>query len=118
MDDTTRIAENLVALLRRTANTEAYRTLYAPDAQCVEADPARSRSGLARLTADMRAFEEQHEFNYERIEGPIVVGDSFALALEFRARNRGSGAEFTVKELAVYTVRDGLIAREQFFYQV
>ncbi len=112
------VAEKLIELLKQSRNTEAYQTLYAPEAECVEADPKRSRSGLQRLTADMQAFAGAHEFHYIRLEGPLVVGSSFAVALTFRATPRAGGAGFEVPEIGVYTVRAGKIVREQFFYDV
>lgn len=112
------VAQKLVDLLKQARNVEAYETLYAPDSECVEADPKRSRSGLPRLTADMRAFADAHEFHYTRIDGPLVVGEHFTVALAFRATPRAGGAPFDVSEIGVYTVRSGRIVREQFFYDL
>ena len=112
------VAQALIDLLKQQRNVDAYKTLYAREAECIEADPKRSRSGLARLTADMQAFADAHEFHYTRIEGPLVVGETFAVALTFRATPRASGTSFDVPELGVYTVRAGRIVREQFFYDV
>jgi hypothetical protein len=112
------VADTLIALLKQSKNVEAYKTLYAQDAECIEADSKRSRSGLARLTADMQTFADAHEFHYIRIDGPLVVGETFAVALTFRATPRAGGASFDVPELGVYTVRGGKIIREQFHYDV
>lgn len=115
---TLEVAQSLIALLRQSRNVEAYNTLYAAETECVEADPKRSRTGLPRLTADMQAFADAHEFHYTRIEGPMVVGETFAVALSFRATPRSGAASFDVHEIGVYTVRNGKIIREQFFYDV
>ncbi len=112
------VAAKLIELLKGGRNVEAYKTLYAEDAECVEADPKRSRKGLTRLTADMQAFADAHEFHYIRLDGPLVVGETFAVALTFRATPRAGGASFDVPEIGVYTVRRGKIVREQFYYDL
>jgi len=45
-------------------------------------------------------------------------GISTALTLSFHATPRSGGASFNVHEIGVYTVRNGKIVREQFFYDV
>lgn len=112
------VADQLIGLLKQSRNVDAYKALYHVDAECIEADPKRSRTGLARLTVDMQTFADAHDFHYLRIEGPLVVGDTFAVALTFRATPRAGGASFDVPELGVYTVKNGKIVREQFFYEV
>lgn len=116
MKDIHEIASRLIELLHAGRNSDAYSELYADDAECIEADPDRSRAGLAGLVSDMREFENAHEFSYECIDGPVIAGSSFALGLRFTARPSAGGESFTVDELAVYTVDNGRIVREQFFY--
>lgn len=110
------IAENLIKFMELGENIEAYGQLYAPNVKCIEADTSRSRSGRDRLESDMRSFAEAHDFRYTSIQGPIIAGDRFALALCFTAKNRKSGEEFTIREIGVYEVQEGRIVEEQYFY--
>ena len=114
---TEEIARELIALLRESENVEAIECLYADDVHTEEADPARTRSGKAVVYQSMADFAAAHDFHYTAIEGPLISGNTFALRLAFTATPRTGGQSFSVDEIGVYTVRDGKIARDQFFYE-
>lgn len=110
------VANRLVAFLREAKNVEAIEQLYAANAVTQEVDPTRNRVGKAASVEAMKGFAEIYNFHYTAIEGPLISGGSFALRLCFEATPKQGGGSFIVDELAVYTVKDGLIAHEQFFY--
>jgi ketosteroid isomerase-like protein len=43
-------------------------------------------------------------------------GDRVAVVVRFRARGRGSGAEVEGRESALFTFRDGKVARYEWFH--
>ncbi len=49
---------------------------------------------------------------------PIVVGNHIALAMGFEAIYKGQTEARKEEELIVYTVRDGKIVKEEYFYDV
>lgn len=110
------VARELIQMLKSERNIEAIRMLYDDKIDTVEADPTRSRKGKQTVLKSMQDFADSHDFKYTKIEGPIISGGSFALRLAFDAKNRSTGDSFSVDEIAVYTVLEGRIVREQFYY--
>ena len=49
------------------------------------------------------------------IEGPYVNGDQFIVRFKMDLTPKG-GQRITMDEVGLYTLKDGLIAEEQFFY--
>lgn len=49
-------------------------------------------------------------------EGPFVGGTGFAVKFRIRVRDRASGKEMDMAEVAVYTVKNGKIVQEEFMY--
>ncbi|MCV6596130.1 MAG: nuclear transport factor 2 family protein [Mangrovicoccus sp.] len=97
---------------------------YAPDCVSVEAavmpgaDSAEA-VGLAAIQAKHAWWNENMEFVSGEIEGPFLHGaDRFALIFKSVMREKASGNEMPMEEVAIYTMRDGKIAREEFFYTV
>lgn len=98
-------------------------TLYSPDAVSVEAvaapvgDGGGVAAGLAAIRAKHAWWEGEMEMLSGEIDGPFLHGaDRFALVFRSRLRARASGEESDMHEVAVYTVGDGRIVREEFFY--
>jgi ketosteroid isomerase-like protein len=50
------------------------------------------------------------------VTGPFFNGDQFVVGFEMDVTNKDSGQRFTMAEQALYTIRDGKIAEERFFY--
>jgi ketosteroid isomerase-like protein len=47
------------------------------------------------------------------------VGEKqFAVSYDFDVTQKASGQRFAMTEMALYTVKDGRIVREQFFYHM
>ena len=117
---TEEIASKLVAYCRKGEWEGAQRELYAKDAVSTEpeASPAfeKETKGLDAI------IEKGHKFNamvekYHSIavSEPLVAGDAFAVTLAMDLTMKGRGRT-PMSEVAVYTIKDGKIASEQFFY--
>lgn len=118
---TLEIGQQLVAYLRAGKNQEAMEALYAPDIVSVEAgappggDPVVR--GVAGCIAKSQAFRARMEIHAMTVEGPFPHGDRFAVYLAYEGTPRG-GTRTTMKEVALYTVANDRIAREEFFYSM
>jgi ketosteroid isomerase-like protein len=115
------IAAELVAGCRENRTKANLDVLYAPDAISVEAMDA---SGAGREVQGIDAIKAKHDWwdsAFEVLGGsisdPMPHGeDRFAVIFEMKAKNLETGQIDDMKEVAVYTVADGKITREEFFY--
>jgi len=116
------IGNKLVALVRAGQGQEAIETLYAADIVSVEAmaPPGGSRetTGVAACLAKGKHWREANELHGAKVEGPFPHGDRFAAVLTYDITPRASGKRTTLAEVAVYTVKNDKIVREEFFYQM
>jgi ketosteroid isomerase-like protein len=117
---TTAVANELVALCRAGRNLDAIAKLYSP--KIVSIEPVGSETMPAEMTGieAVRGKNEQWFDNYEvnsgEVNGPFVGGDQFAVQYVFDTTFKPTGQRSVMTEMALYTVKDGKIAREQFFY--
>jgi ketosteroid isomerase-like protein len=49
---------------------------------------------------------------------PYPNDDRFAVRFTYDVTNKGSGQRFTMDEVGLFTVKDGKIVREEFFYSM
>lgn len=119
---TLEIANKLVALCREGKDAEAQRLLYAEDAVSVEpaAPPGgdRESKGLAAIRAKGEWWYGAHEVHSMTITGPWPHDDRFILGFKIDVTQKANGQRFQMEEAALYTIRDGKIIREEFFYHM
>ena len=116
------IADALVAHCKADTTYEALDTLYAEDAVSVEAMP-NPETGSA-VTESVKGIHGKHEWwdnsmdvKEMHIGGPFMHGDDrFAVTFRGDVIEKASGNPFPLDEVAVYTVKDGKIVLEEFFY--
>jgi ketosteroid isomerase-like protein len=117
---TAAVARELVALCRAGRNLDAVNTLYSPDIVSIE--PV----GDENMPAEMHgidAIRQKHEWWYANnelhsgaVNGPFVGDDQFAVQHIYETTFKPTGQRVKLSEMALYTVRDGKIVREEFFY--
>jgi ketosteroid isomerase-like protein len=117
---TAAVANELVSLCRGGRNLDAIAKLYSP--KIVSIEPVGSEAMPAEMTG-IDAIRQKNEWwfeNYEvnsaEVNGPFVGGDQFAVQYVFDTTFKPTGQRSTMAEMALYTVKDGKIVREQFFY--
>ena len=119
---TQQVADQLVSMCREGKFQEAVAALYADDIVSVEAGgpPGQSREmrGLDNVKGKGEWWAAHHEFHSSTVEGPIVAGDFFSVAFKLDLTFKPENRRFTLEEVAVYKVKDGKVAYEQFFYAV
>ena len=57
-----------------------------------------------------------HEVHGTTTDGPFVNGDQIGIRWTMDITNKESGQRMQMDELALYTIKDGKIAEERFFY--
>ena len=118
--DVMTIANELVAGCREGRAKENLEKLYAPNAVSVEAVDM----GHGRLTQGIGAIKAKHEWWEGAMEmlkvdirGPMPDGDNrFAVIFAMTVKERETGKVWDSEEVAIYTVEEGKIVREEFFY--
>jgi len=117
---TMEIGTTLVDLCQQGKNHEAIDTLYADDVVSVEAGAPAGMSaesvGKAAVLAKGQWWIDNHEVHSAKTTGPWPHGDQFIVGHTFEVTFKQSGQRFVMEEMALYTVADGKIVREVFFY--
>lgn len=119
-DQTTEVANKYVSLCRAGRNEEALKSLFADDAVSVEAmampEVPQEARGIAAIKAKGEWWSNNHEIHSASVWGPWPNGDRFIVGFRFDVTNKPSGKRMQMEEAALFTLRDGKIIREEFFY--
>ncbi len=116
------IGKKYVSLIREGRREECLSTLFSQDAVSVEAAelPGRERTvkGLDALRAKSRFFLDKNDVQKLEVLGPYPNDDRFVVRFVLDASFKSTGQRRAVDEVGLFTVADGKITREEFFYQV
>jgi ketosteroid isomerase-like protein len=123
MSETIAVGKKLVDLCREGKNKEAMDTLYSQQIVSVEAGAppggtARSE-GMEAIKGKAAWWEANHEVHKADVEGPFPNGDRFIVRFKYDVTAKAgpmAGKRFVMDEAALYTVKDGKITHEEFFY--
>lgn len=118
--DLKEMANTLVDACRAQGEADLLADHYHPDAVSVE---AADFSGMGRETTGVEGIRGKHAWWAENFEvhggevgGPFLHGDDkFAVTFTMDATHKPSGERTAMQEVAIYTVADGKIVREEFF---
>lgn len=116
------IADQLIENCRTGNEKQGLSDLYDPGAISIEAIVGPGAS--SRETVGVEAIQGKHEWwantfevHASDVEGPFFHGDDrFAVIFSFEATNRETSERTAMKEVAIYTVSNGKIIREEFYY--
>ena len=118
---TIEIANQLVELCRKGKDREAH-ALYANDAVSVEpvALPGieREARGLSAIQGKTEWWYANHEIHSVSVNGPWPHDNRFIVGFLIEATNKPSGQRMKFDEVGLYTVENGKIVREEFFYSM
>ena len=117
---TLEVGKKLVELCKQGKNEEAMKTLYSPDIISVEAAsmpnmPAEVR-GIAAVAEKGKWWNDNHEIHSASAEGPYPQGDRFIVKFSYDITSKPMKKRIQMDEMALFTVKDGKIVREEFFY--
>lgn len=117
--NTQEIAEKLCRHCKNHTEAQGLDELYAEDAVSVE---PMAPEGMDPVSNGLDAIKAKHDWwgsNFEvhdfELEGPFLNGDKFSVVFEIDATDKSSGQRWKSKEVALYEVENGKIARESFF---
>ena len=118
----TSVANELVALCRAGRNLDAIAKLYSP--KIVSIEPIGSETMPAEMTGieAIRGKNEwwfaNNEVHSSKVRGPFLGDQQFVVQYEWDTTFKPTGERSVMTELALYTVKDGKIVHEQFYYHV
>ncbi|MBA3496097.1 MAG: nuclear transport factor 2 family protein [Gemmatimonadales bacterium] len=117
---TATLAQELVTLCRAGRHLDAVETLYSPNIVSVEsagteAMPAEM-SGIDAIRGKQQWWAENFEVHDSKVNGPFLAENQFAVQFEFDTTFKPTGERSRMTEMALYTVKDGKIVHEHFFY--
>ena len=119
---TAAVAHELVSLCRAGKYLDAVAKLYSKDIVSVEPidspqKPAEMR-GIDVIRGKNERWVENNEIHKAEAIGPFVGEGQFVVGYEFEFTPKQSGQRMRLSEMGLYTVKDGKIIREQFFYHM
>jgi len=116
---TQEVANRLVELCREGKNEQAVKELYAPEIVSVEPEGAPNRivKGLAGIAEKGMQFQNMIEnINSSYVSDPLVAENFFSISMLMNVKMKGVPVDVDMDEICVYTVNNGKIVKEEFFY--
>lgn len=116
---TQEVANRLVELCREGKYEQAVKELYSPEIVSVEAEgtPNRTVKGLDAITEKGIKFASQLEkVNSNFVSDPIVAENFFSCTMLMNVKMKNIPVDIDMDEVCVYTVSNGKIVKEEFFY--
>jgi len=114
------IAGKMVELCKQGKNDEAVTTLFAADAVSVEAGAppggVRETVGIPGIRAKGDWWRDNHEIHSGSVTGPWPHDDRYIVGFRYDVTFKPTGQRMVMDEVGLYTVKDGKIVREEFFY--
>ena len=125
MNDTMAVGKKLVELCRQGKIPEVLDTLYSPKIVSIEAmsgpDMPARMEGIDAIKGKNDWWLNNHEVHKTEIDGPWPHGDRFIVRFKFGVTSKAgpmAGKRMTLDEAGLYTVKDGRITQEEFFYDM
>jgi len=117
---TIEIAKKYVELCNAQQHETIWETLFSPEIVSVEAAavpgfPVEAK-GLKAIAEKSRAWNDNHEIHSAKVTGPWPNGNRFVVRFDYDVTNKPSGRRIQLDEAALFTVENGKIVREEFFY--
>jgi hypothetical protein len=114
------IGTKYVAMCREGKQAEVLSELFSPDAVSVEASaPAgmeRTVKGIEGIRGKSKWWASNHTVHKAELFGPYPHDDRFAVRFVYDITNKPSNKRFTMDEVGLFTVANGKIVKEEFFY--
>jgi ketosteroid isomerase-like protein len=120
--NTIEVAKKYVELVKEHRNEECLDTLYANDAVSVEAGAPpgmdRASKGIDAIKGKSKWWADNHTVHSGEVQGPYPHDDRFAVRFVFDITHKPTGRRFTMDEVGLFTVANGKIVKEEFFYSM
>ncbi|HYS56106.1 MAG TPA: nuclear transport factor 2 family protein [Thermoanaerobaculia bacterium] len=123
--NTKEVGDKLVSLCAKGKNLEAIDSLYSKNIVSLEPtggpDMPAEMKGIAKIRGKNQWSYENNEVHSASVEGPFPHKDRFAVKFKFDVTPKAGpqkGKRFQMEEVGLYTVKNGKIVREEFFYSM
>lgn len=120
MSSTLEIAKKYVELCKEGKNESILDELFTKDTVSVEAGAPpggeRTAKGLEAIVAKSKWWRDNHTVHKAEIFGPYPHDERFAVRFLYDITHKPSGARMTMDEVGLFTVSNGKIVKEEFFY--
>lgn len=115
---TAELAKDFTDLLKQNDHEGAGEKYNADDIVSCEAmeGPMAVCNGKEAVKQKGDWWRENHEVHGGSVEGPYVNGDQFAVYFKMDITPKATGERVTMDEMGLYTVKDGKIVEERFYY--
>jgi hypothetical protein len=110
------VAKKVVDLCNQGKNFDVMNTMYAEDIASVEPTGKATVGKKAVIDKSIR-WAQGVTIHGETVLGPFFHGpDRFATKTAFDVTRKDTGKRVTLNEISIYTVKNDLITREEFFF--
>ena len=115
---TSELAKDFTDLLKQNDHERAAAKYNADDIVSYEAmdGPMAVCEGKEAVEQKSAWWRANHEVHGGSVEGPFVNGDQFAVRFKMDITPKATGERVMMDEVGVYTVKDGKIIEERFYY--
>lgn len=126
MSEVLEVGKQLVELCRQGKYVEAIDRFYSPDIVSIEAasmDPSKPRrmQGIKPIREKSEWWVANHEIHSHEVLGPWPHDDRFITVMRIDVTAKTgpmAGQRMQFEEACLYTVKNGKIVQEEFFYNV
>ncbi len=111
-------AKAFTDMLKIGDHTDAAKKFNASNIVSIEAmeGPMARVEGAAAVQAKSDWWYGAHEVHSVTAEGPYVNGNQFTVRFAMDITTKETGQRMQMQEVGLYTVKEGKIAEERFFY--
>ena len=115
------VARKFMELCNEGKHFEVMRTMYAPEMVSVEGS-GKETVGKEAVIHKSEVFQGNNAITGQDLRGPFFCGDAkansgrFAVYTSITFTPKASGGQQTHEEVGLYTVKNDMITREEFFY--
>lgn len=114
------IAKRYVELVKEHKNEECLTELFTADAVSVEAGapPGQDRTsrGLEAIRGKSKWWRDNHTVHSAEVDGPYPHDDRFAVRFSYDVTFKPENKRFVMTEVGLFTIANGKIVKEEFFY--
>jgi SnoaL-like domain len=116
------IGKEVAALCKQGKNQEAIDRFYDPNIVSIEACAMpgmdRTQKGIQAIKGKNQWWVENHEVHGGSVDGPYPHDDRFVLHFKYDVTPKQTKKRITLDEVGLFTVQNGKIVKEEFFYSM
>jgi len=109
------LGRKLVELFNQNKADDWIKSVWSRDVESIEGTGQVHR-GPKQILAKWDWWTGNHEVLGASAEGPYVGATGFAVRYQLHVKDKATGSDISMSEVAVYSVKNGRITREEFMY--